>query len=111
MIYPIILSMLTLQQFAQLSYKEKKEMLITICGQLDTPHTSFENVIFLLNASDRIKETTLDTIYADLGKTLDKARETVYLEQKSQYIQELIQHDMQTQQEHKQADMLLDTIQ
>jgi len=67
--------MLSLQQFTHLSYQEKKNTLTVICEQLDAPQTSFENVIFLLNASNKIKEATLDTVYADLEKTMIKAKE------------------------------------
>jgi hypothetical protein len=66
--------MLSFKEFTQMSYQDKKEMLIMLCGQLDTPQNSFENVILLLNASNKIKESTLDSIYIDLEKLMLTAK-------------------------------------
>ncbi len=102
--------MLSFKEFTQMSYQDKKEMLIMLCGQLDTPQNSFENVILLLNASNKIKESTLDSIYIDLEKLMLTAKNQWYMEQQSQSMQKKIQHDITMEQEHKDADKLLDTI-
>lgn len=108
--YPIHIPMLSLQNFTQLSYQEKKSTLIAICTQLDTPQTSFENVIFLLNASNKIQDATLDTIYANLENTRDTARQFQEVELQSQSIQKMLKHDIQVNAEQKDADKILDTI-
>ena len=102
--------MLSFKQFTQCSYQEKRDILIHICGQIDTPETSFEDVIFLLNASDKIKESTLESIYIDLLEMMSTAKWQVYMEQQSQSIQKMIQHDIIVKEEQKDADKLLDTI-
>lgn len=103
--------MLSLDQFTQLSYQEKKETLVGIFTQLDNQKiVSFEDVIFLLNASDAIKESTLDRVYRDLDATLDKSKEMGHTQQELMKIKAMIMNDTSTAKEQAEADSLLDTI-
>lgn len=103
--------MLSFDQFTQLSYQEKKEILIAIFTQLDDKKkVSFEDVIFLLNASNAIKESTLDTVYRDLDTTLDKSKEMGYTQQELMKIKTMIMNDKATAEDSADAENLLDTI-
>jgi hypothetical protein len=103
--------MLSLDQFTQLSYQEKKETLVGIFTQLDNQKiVSFEDVIFLLNASDAIKESTLDRVYRDLDTTLDTSKEMGHTQQELMKIKAMIMNDTSTAKEATEAENLLDTI-
>lgn len=103
--------MLSFDQFTQLSYQEKKETLVGIFTQLDGQKVvSFEDVIFLLNASNAIKESTLDTVYRDLDTTLDKSKEMGHTQQELMKIKAMIMNDTSTAKEAAEAENLLDTI-
>ena len=102
--------MLERQQFNNLPYQEKKQTLIDIFSQLVETESSFEDTIFLLQASNQIASTTLDQIYTDLTSVLEQTKmlsQEAYL-QRLRVIQKEIQKD--TEQESSEADNLLDTL-
>jgi len=102
--------MLSLQQFKQLSYEEKKELLIGILTQLTDKKTDFSDMIFLLHASNKIQEKTINTMYIDLLKILGEAKELDYLKQKSTSIKKMMQNNLAQQQESDGADEILFNI-
>ena len=92
--------MLSTDQFIQLTYQEKKETLVSIFTQLDEKKVgSFENVIFLLNASNAIKEMTLDTIYKNLYQTLDTSKEMNITQNELMKMKAMIMHDVEAAKE------------
>jgi hypothetical protein len=102
--------MLKSQEFEQLNYPAKKQTLIDMFSQLNDETNSFEDTIFLLNASNQIKNTTLNQIYKDLSDLLQHTKDLSqekYLQRLS-IIQKKIQKD--TEQESAEADSLLDNI-
>ncbi len=104
-------SMLSLDQFAQLSYLEKKETLIAIFTQLDDQKiVPFDDVIFLLNLSWVIKESTLDTIYKNLDITLDKSKELDMTKKQLMYIKTMVLGDTLSEKEKNDANKLLDNL-
>lgn len=103
--------MLSLDQFAQLSYLEKKETLIAIFTQLDDQKiVPFDDVIFLLEASNAIKESTLDSVYHNLHATLDTSKEMNMTQNELMNIKQIIMNDTETEKDKKEAENLLDTI-
>ncbi len=103
--------MLSLDQFTQMTYQEKKETLIGIFTQLDGQKVvSFEDVIFLLEASNAIKESTLDSVYRDLHTTLDKSKEMYMTQSELMKIKQMLMHDEISNKEKSDAENLLDTI-
>ena len=103
--------MLSLDQFAQLSYSEKKETLIAIFTQLDDQKiVPFDDVIFLLNASNAIKESTLYTVYYNLHGTVDTSKEIYMTQNELLKIKQMIMNDTETEKDKKEAENLLDTI-
>lgn len=103
--------MLSLDQFTQLSYQEKKETLVGIFTQLDEKKVvSFEDVIFLLNVSNAIKESTLDNVYRDLHTTLDTSKEMGNTQQELMKIKAMIMNDEATAKDSAEAESLLDAI-
>ena len=102
--------MLKSQEFEQLNYQTKKQTLIDMFSQLSDENNSFEDTIFLLNASNQIKDETLDQIYKDLSDLLQHTKnlsQEKYLAKLS-LIQQKIQKD--TDKESAEADSLLDNI-
>lgn len=103
--------MFSLEQFSQLSYADKKQTLITMFTQLnDQKIVPFDDVIFLLNASNAIKEGTLEKVYGELHKTLDQSKELSGIAQELMNIKSLIMNEQESDKERKDADKLLDTL-
>lgn len=103
--------MLSFDQFTQLSYQEKKETLIGIFTQLDDQKVvSFEDVIFLLGASNAIKESTLDSVYRDLHTTLDKSKEMNMTQSELMKIKQMIMNDQASNKDKSEAESLLDNL-
>ena len=102
--------MLSSNQFTQLPYQEKKQTLIGIFSQIHEKTISFEDTIFLLNASNQIKETTLDKIYHDVSDLLQNTKnlsQKKYME-RLKNIEARIQKD--AEKESLEAESLLDTL-
>lgn len=98
------------KQFIQYSYPEKKQILVDIFAQLNDKNISFEDTIFLLQSSDKIKEVTLDKIYATLFDLLQSNKsisQQNYLD-RLHAIQNKIYND--AEKESAEADSLLDTL-
>ena len=62
----MMLCMISSKEFTQLTYQQKKQTLIAMFSQLNDTEISFDDTIFLLNASNKILENTLDKIYIQL---------------------------------------------
>jgi hypothetical protein len=103
-------NMLALASFKKLSYQEKKDMLITICTQVQDKDISFEDTIFLLEATNIIREEILIEVYQDFMALLEKAK-TMSQEAYQKQL-EVIQEKMQKDQEREstEADSLLSNI-
>lgn len=103
--------MISIEQFSKLKYQEKKETLVSIFTQLDEKKVvSFENIIFLLNASNAIKEMTLDTIYKNLYQTLDTSKEMNMTQNELMKMKAMIMHDIEAAKEKWEAENILTTI-
>ncbi|MFA5747819.1 MAG: hypothetical protein WC872_01765 [Candidatus Absconditabacterales bacterium] len=93
-----------------LTYEEKKQALIDIFGQIKDEEIDFDDVIFLLNASSKIKDDTLNQIYNNLFDLLQNAKnisQKIYLG-KLKNIEKKIQEDVEK--DSKEADSLLNNI-
>jgi O-phosphoseryl-tRNA(Cys) synthetase len=96
--------------FMNLTYEEKKQALIDIFGQIKDEEIDFDDVIFLLNASSKIKDDTLNQIYNNLFDLLQNAKnisQKIYLG-KLKNIEKKIQEDVEK--DSKEADSLLNNI-
>ncbi len=102
--------MLSLQEFTTLPYAQKKSTLIGLCTQITTPKVSLEDIVFLLNASNAIQETTLVSIYKSFEGLISTSREIWMTNEELTKMKELIQHDIASQWDTQEADKLLDTI-
>jgi hypothetical protein len=102
--------MLPVDQFTQLSYAEKKQILVDIFSQLNSQGVSFDDTIFLLNASNQIKESTLNKTYDDVTNLLQKSKDMSQEKYMSKLraIQEKIEKN--AEKESAEADALLDNI-
>ena len=109
-LYSISLYMLPVDQFTQLSYAEKKQILMDIFSQLNDQWVSFDDTIFLLKASNQIKEATLNKTYDDLSDLLQKSKDMSQEKYMARLraIQEKIEKN--AEKESAEADTLLDTI-
>lgn len=96
--------------FMNLTYEEKKQALIDIFGQIKDEEIDFDDVIFLLNASSKIKDDTLNQIYNNLFDLLQNAKnisQKIYLG-KLKNIEKKIQEDVEK--DSTEADSLLNNI-
>jgi hypothetical protein len=96
--------------FKQLSYTDKKELLIDIFSQINDKNVSFDDTIFLLNVSTQIKDSTLSQIYNDLSNLLQHTKDITkdkYME-RLKSIKEKLEQD--AEKESVEANILLDNI-
>ena len=106
----MMLCMISSKEFTQLTYQQKKQTLIVMFSQLNDTEISFDDTIFLLNASNKILENTLDKIYVQLWDILKNEKNmshNKYLE-RIKKIEAEIKAD--TDKESEEADALLDNI-
>ena len=102
--------MLSLQQFTALAYAQKKSTLIDLCTQITTPKVSFDDIIFLLQASNAIQEATLVIIYKSFEGVVGTAKELSLTNEELVNMKKIVQHDIASQWDTQEADKLLDTI-
>jgi len=102
--------MLSEKEFTSLNYTDKKWYIQDIFSQLSDKEDTFKETIFLLQASNKIQDSTLNKIYKEVTNLLQNKKETGRQEylQKIESIKYKIEEDITS--ESKNADLLLSNI-
>lgn len=102
--------MLSEKEFTSLDYTDKKWYLQEIFSQLNDKEDLFKDTIFLLQASNKIQDSTLNEIYKEVTNILQDEKEI----QQQEYLQKIesIKHKMEEDiaSESENADLLLSNI-
>ncbi len=101
--------------FNRMGYQEKKKVLLGIMQQLEQVYPWFKDTIFLLQASNKIWETTLTSIYQEVYALLKNMKNISSNEYKKRVekIQEKIREEeieRKQEQEDAEAELLLSNL-
>lgn len=105
--------MIKLNEFQILKYDQKKDILIWIFEQLQNERiewVDFDDTIFLLKASDKIKTETLDNIYFNIIELLKTNKNNKYAEYQNKLMEIQVAMMKDHEIESEEADKLLDDL-